>query len=178
MKARAVRILAPIVIAFCVSACMIEIKYEFPRWRCTLKCDGARQSQECVLDTYPETREYSVPEFFVMDNGGVVFRFFDKNTGLKLQAANGERFVAGTKYQFKRGDEYFDVSFDWLYNGKDFSCDSGWMIFKRNLMPNIAYTIDFEFDLSASDGSSMTISNGTFTSYYKVKPRNIDLGLK
>ena len=178
MKARLISILAPLVIAFCVSSCMIQIKYDFPRWKCTFACDGEQQREVCGNDTYPETFEYSVPEFFIRDNGEVVFRFYDKNTGLKLQAANDAPFKNGTKYSFKRGDEYFDASFDWLYGGKEYKCASGSMTFKRSPLPSIAYTIDFEYDLTCPDGSTMEIRNGIFTVYQRVNPRNTDLGLE
>lgn len=178
MKARLINILAPLLIAFCVSSCMIQIKYDFPRWKCTLTCDGKHQREVCGNDTYPKSFEYSVPEFFIRDNGGVIFRFYDKNTGLKLQAANETPFKSGTKYSFKRGDEYFDASFDWLYGGKEYNCTSGSMTFKRSSQPSIAYTIEFEYNLTTPDGITMEIRNGTFTVYRRVNPRHTDLGLE
>ncbi len=178
MKARSIRILLPIVMAFCVSACMIEIKYQAPRWKCTLRCNGKTEKAECGYDTYPTVYEYSVPEFFIMDDGRVVFRFYDKGTGLKLQAANDGPFKYGTQYSFSRNDEYFDVSFDWLYSGKAYGCDSGFITFKTSIMPGTAYTIDFEFDLSAPDGSTMEIRKGTFTVFDRVQPRNTAAGLQ
>lgn len=178
MNARGIRILLPILVAFCVSACMIEIRIQAPRWRCTLNCNGKYEKAECGYDSYPTVYEYSAPEFFVRDDGQIVFRFFDKDTGLKLQAASDGPFKYGVKYDYSRGDEYFNVSFDWLYEGKDYVCDGGCITFRNNILPGIAFAIDFEFDLSASDGSEMKIRNGTFTVYDIVEPRNVDLGLQ
>ena len=178
MNARSLRILLPIVAAFCVSACMIEIKYQAPRWKCTLKCNGKTEKAECGYDSYPTVYEYSVPEFFVMDDGRVIFRFFDKGTGLKLQAASEGPFKYGEKYTYSRGDDSFDVAFNWLYGGIAYGCDCGWICFKSSRMPGTAYTLDFEFDLSSSDGSSMEIRNGTFTVYDRVQPRNTAAGLQ
>ncbi len=178
MKTRILNIFAVLATFLCISACMIEIRYDFPRWKCTFTCDGEQQREVCGNDTYPETFEYSVPEFFIREDGVVIFRFYDKNTGLKLQAANEAPFKNGTKYSFKQGDEFFDASFDWLYGGKEYKCASGSMSFKRSLLPSIAYTIDFEYDLTCPDGSTMEIRNGAFTVYQRVNPRNTDLGLE
>jgi len=178
MKTRHICIPVLLATALFLSSCMIQIKFESPRWECTLKCNGKVQKEVCGNDTYPGEYEYSIPEFFIQDNGGVIFRFYDKNTGLKLQAANETRFKSGTKYSFKQGDAYFDACFDWLYKGKKYLCDSGSMTFNRSSNPSIAYTIDFEYDLVAPDGSTMEIRNGTFTIYDRIKPRNTDLGLE
>ena len=178
MRARSIRFLLPIMVALCVSACMIEIKYQAPRWKCTLKCNGKTEKLECGYDSYPSMYEYSVPEFFVMDDGRVVFRFYDKESGFKLQAANDGPFKYGVKYNCSRSDDFFDVSFNWLYGGIAYGCDSGWICFKSSLMPGTSFTMDFEFDLSTSDGSRMEIRSGTFTLYDRIQPRNTAAGIQ
>ena len=157
---------------------MIEIKYDSPRWRCNLKCNGKSEKMVCRADSKQYYKEYSQPEFFIMEDGGVVFRFFDKDTGFKLQGGNDGPFKKGVKYRFSRGDEYFSVSFDWLYGGKAYSCDSGWMSFDYSVLPGVTYTVDFEFDLSAPDGSTMEIRNGVFSVYDKSNPVNTIPGLE
>lgn len=178
MRSLLFKILLTVSVALCASSCMIEIKYEAPRWKCTLEHNGVTEKLVCKEDSFPLSQEYSVPEFFFRDDFGVIFRFYDKNTGLKLQFANDGPFKDGQKYSFKRGDEHFDVAFDWLYAGKEYSCDSGWIIFKKYSIPGIDYLIDFEFDLSTPGGDKMEIRKGTFTVYYKVKPRNTFEGIE
>ena len=161
-----------------LASCAIIIEEHAPRWKYSLKYNGIADSFECVEDTYPISEEYAVPEFFIMDDGKVVFRFFYKDIGFELQAANDGPFKVGKTYYFSGTDEYFDVSFDWLYDGKDYECRSGSMSFERSILSNAAYIIRFEFDLYAPDGSKMEIRDGIFYAYYKVQPRNTDLGLK
>ena len=178
MKKLIIRLLVLASVVCGLSSCAIVIEDHAPRWKCSLKCNGVAENYECVEDTYPVSMEYAVPEFFIMEDGKVVFRFFYKEIGLELQAASDKPFKNGKKYSFSAGDEFFDVSFDWLYNGKDFSCDSGTMQFNRSILPGIAYTINFEFNLSAPGGSKMEIRSGVFTVYDKVQPRNTDIGLR
>ncbi|MBR4826936.1 MAG: hypothetical protein IKZ91_03525 [Bacteroidales bacterium] len=140
--------------------------------------NGISYDYTCVQDTYPVHMEYAVPEFFSMDDGRVVFRFFNKETGFELQAGNEGPFKNGKEYSFSAGDEFFDVSFGWLYEGLDFQCDGGSMTFSRNILPGIAYTVKFEFDLSSPDGSRLEIRKGVLTVYDKVEPRNAELGIK
>lgn len=161
-----------------LSSCAIIIKEQAPRWKYSLRYNGVQDSYECVEDTYPITREYTVPEFFIMEDGKVVFRFYSKALGLELQAASDGPFEARKQYRYKKGDEFFDASFDWLYGGMTYECTSGSVEFRRSILPSVAYTVHFEFDLTAPDGSTMEIRSGVFTVYYKVNPRNTDLGLK
>lgn len=163
----------------CLTSCMIEIREQFPRWKVSLKYNGVSDSFECVDDTYPASMEYSVPEFFILDDGDkVVFRFYYKDMGLKLQAASEGPFRYGKKYSLRSGDEFFDVSFDWLYNGRKYECQSGWMEFKRAMTIREAYSVSFEFDLAAPGEEPLSIRNGVFTVYDKVAPRNTGAGLQ
>lgn len=179
MKRKLTRLLSLALALFCLSACVIVVYHKATRWSLSLKCNGAEDHFECIDDTYPVEIEYSVPEFFIMDDGQVVFRFFYKKTGFKLQFANQGPFKYGKKYSYKAGDEYFDASFVWLYKGQQFECRSGSVEFKRPLLSasSIAYTVHFEFVLTAPGSNDMEIRNGVFTVYDKVNPRNTDLGL-
>ncbi len=165
--------------AICIlESCLTTIVYQAPRWNYSLKCNGVTDKFDCRTDTYPVSMEYSVPEFFVKDDGKVVFRFFYKDIGFKLQAANDGPFKNGKKYYYSAGDEFFEASFDWLYEGKEYTCDSGWVMFRRNILPGTDYTVDFEFDLSAPDGSKMEIRDGVFTACSKIEPRGTASGIK
>ena len=178
MKTGTIKILL-IILALCsLSSCALEIKYQAPRWKYSLKYNGKEESFSCLEDTYPVSMEYSVPEFFIKEDGTVIFRFFYKEMGFKLQAANDGPFKNGRKYEFRKGDEFFDVSFDWLYKGKDYECTSGWMEFKRGFLSDAAYTVSFEFDLTAPDGSKMEIRDGVFSACNKVQPRNTAQGIQ
>ena len=179
MKNRPLILLA-LALSMCLaSSCAIVIKQALPRWKVTLKCNGKSYSHKCGEDTYPVEMEYSVPEFFIRNDGRVVFRFNYKDMGFKLQfATTGGPFEEGQKYSFVRNEEFLDVSFGWLSDGKRFKCSQGWIEFNRSILPDISYTLDFEFDLSASDGSQLQIRKGTLTIYDRVKPRNLDLGLQ
>lgn len=178
MRKIAFRLLLAAAAFFCLTSCLMEIKIQAPRWKYSLTCNGVTDRFECVDDTYPVSMEYSVPEFFAMEDGKVVFRFFYKETGFKLQAANDGPFRNKEKYSFAAGDEFFEASFDWLYGGKEYKCDSGWVMFKRNILPGTDYTVDFEFDLSAPDGSKMEIRDGVFTVFSKVEPRGSASGIE
>ena len=162
----------------CLTSCLIEINIEYPRWKYSLKCNGKDQSFICSRDTYPVDWEYSVPEFFIKDDGTVIFRFFYKDIGLKLQFANDGPFNNGKKYSLSAGDEYFDTAFQWLYDGKAYECKSGWIKFQRSIFSSVDYTMDFEFDLSAPDGSNLQIRNGVMTFYDRVQPRNTAQGIR
>lgn len=177
MKAHLTGLLLLAATLCCLTSCLTMIYVKAPRWLVYLKHNGVEDSYTCFQDTYPVSQEYSVPEFFIMDDGKVVFRFYYKDTGFKLQFANDGAFSYGRKYTYKAGDEFFDVSFDWLYKGKSYECNSGFIQFERDIL-DAAFTVNFEFDLTASDGSKMEIRKGQFTAYDKVKPRNISLGLK
>ena len=178
MKTGMIKIVLIIIALFSLSSCALEIKYQAPRWKYTLKYNGKTDKFNCVEDTYPVEMEYSVPEFFIRDDGTVIFRFFYKDIGFKLQAANDGPFKNGSRYEFRKGDEFFDVSFDWLYNGKAYECTSGWMEFKRGFLSDAAYTVSFEFDLIAPDGSKMEIRDGVFSACNKVQPRNTAQGIQ
>ena len=177
MRTIVTRIIVTALALCCLSSCLIQIYYQAPRWKFTLKCNGTEDKFECVDDTYPVSMEYSVPEFFIMDDGKVVFRFYYKDTGFKLQFANDGAFSYGRKYSYKAGDEFFDVSFDWLYKGKSYECRSGFIQFESDIL-NADFTVNFEFDLEAPDGSRMEIRKGLFTVYDKVRSRNTSLWLK
>lgn len=171
-------ILLLLAICLCsLQSCMIEIREQQPRWGYSFKCNGVSQNYECVNNTYPSRMEYSVPEFFTMEDGKVVFRFYNKDTDFKLQAANNGPFKIGKKYDYKAGDEYFDVSFGWLYDGKEYECSSGWIEFKKAAFTREAYRINFEFDLTAPGSDKLEIRNGVFSVYDKVAPRNTAAGL-
>ena len=160
------------------SSCLMVIRDSAPRWKYSLKYNGTNDSFTCTEDTQPFVQEYSVPEFFVMDDDVIVFRFYDKASGLKLQAGNTGPFINGKTYSFKEGDPFLDVSFQWLYNGKEYTCRSGSMKFSRNILPNIDYKIDFSFELETPAGTRLSITDGVFTAYSKIQPRNTELGLK
>ncbi|MBO4742236.1 MAG: hypothetical protein J5533_01250 [Bacteroidales bacterium] len=160
-----------------LASCMMVIEYKPPRWKCEMKFNGASQSSLCEEDTYPVSMEYSVPEFFIMDDDRVVFRFFYKATGLKLQFANNAPFKYGKRYYFNGTEEFFDVQFDWLYGGVAYECTSGWIEFHSSVLSSVAYTIKFEFDLASPQGDKAEVRSGTFTVYDVVKPRNTNEGL-
>lgn len=171
-----------LLLALCLCAlpsCMIVIRDQSPRWEYSLKCNGKTDKFKCIEDTYPKSMEYSVPEFFIKeDRDKVVFRFYYKHIGYKLQFATTGPFQYGKRYEFNEGDEFFDVTFRWLYNGVEYKCRNGWIEFKKgSALLREAYSIKYEFDLTAPGSDKLEIRNGTFTVYDKVEPRNTDLGL-
>lgn len=161
-----------------VTSCLIEVKQESPRWKYSLTCNGEKSSYTCTDDPLSIDLEYSVPEFFVMDDGAIVFRFFDKDTGLKLQAGCYGPFRSGVPYNFTKDDRYFSVDFPWLYNGAQYECTSGCFTFRTSILPAVAYTIDFDCNLSDPSGRNLEIRNGVFTVYNKVNPRNTAVGIR
>ena len=177
MRARLIRLIIVLACLCSLQSCMIEIREQQPRWGFTLKCNGVSQSYECVSVTTPVSMEYSVPEFFYKEDGTVIFRFYYKDTDFKIQAANNGPFKYGQRYDYKAGDDFFDVSFGWLYDGKEYECRSGWIEFKKALTIREAYRISFEFDLTAPGSDKLEIRNGVFTVYDKVEPRNNKAGL-
>jgi hypothetical protein len=172
------RLLLLAAVLFGANSCLIEIKQESPRWKYSLTCNGEKNSYTCIHDPLSAEIEYSVPEFFILDDGTVVFRFFDKDTGLKLQAGCFGPFRSGVTYSFTKDDRYFSVAFPWLYNGAQYECTSGHFTFRTSLLPAVAYTLDFDCKLSDSSGNTLDIRNGVFTVYNKVNPRNTAAGIR
>ena len=171
--------MALVALACCLTSCITVIEIKEPRWKCSFSYDGKQYSYECKEDTYPVEQEYSVPEFFTMDDGTVVFRFFNKDNGLKLQAACDGPFRYGQRYDFDPENVFWQASFGWLYGGAAYECRSGWVKFSRGLLPGVAYTMSFSYDLAEPvSGAVLQIRDGTFTAYSKVMPRGVGTALK
>lgn len=176
---RVLRLFLAFLLLATASSCIMVISTEDndPRWEVSFKYNGHKESTTVTDNPSPVSMEYSVPEFFIKEDGRVIFRFNYENIGFKLQFPNNGPFVYGKRYSFTGKEEYFDVLFDWIYNGVDYSCKDGWIEFQSSKRRKIAYTIKFQFDLVSPGGTKMQITDGVFTVYEKIEPRNTDVGL-
>lgn len=170
-------ILALVLLCAACSCIMILDIDNDPRWKVSFKYNKAKENLTFRDDPSPKGYEYSIPEFFIMDDGQVVYRFYFKNRGFKLQFANIGPFVYGKRYYFTGKEEYFDVSFHWVLDYVKYTCNNGWVEFHPSNDAKISYTVKFEFDLVSPEGKKMQIRDGVFTVYEIIKPRNTDVGL-
>ena len=170
------RTISFIALAFCLCSCLIHIDPS-PRWKVSLKNNGVLKSISSISDPSPGSNEYSHPEFFVNIGDTTVFRFNDEMDGFKLQFCTTGPFVFGQRYEYKKGERFFDVRFDWLYPSDDYYASSGWITFKKSIRDDIPYVVEFEFDMDSQTSPSAKIRNGVFTVYEKSGPRTTGAGL-
>ena len=177
MKRTVVAIFVSALLILGVSSCMTVVRIDGPYWRVSLNLDKKSYTRASYEYPTPVNVEYTYPDFITIGDT-VVFKFFEKSGGFKLQIPNVGPFVYGQRYEFKGDERYFDATFDFIKSSDPPEAVSGWVKFNQSLLPSfIAYTMDFEFDVKGLSGYTGTIKNGVFTVYAKVEPKNTALGL-
>lgn len=160
-----------------VSSCKAVKWLDGPYWKVSLKFDKKAYNRACYDYPTPVNVEYSYPDFIPIGDT-VVFRFFDKRGGFKLQIPNVGPFIYGRRYEFKGDERYFAATFDFIKPSDPPEAVSGWVRFNQSIVPSmVAYTVDFEFDVVGLSGYTGMIKNGLFTVHTKVEPKNMELGL-
>ena len=87
---------------------MTVVRIDGPYWRVSLNLDKKSYTRASYEYPTPVNVEYTYPDFITIGDT-VVFKFFEKSGGFKLQIPNVGPFVYGQRYEFKGDERYFDA---------------------------------------------------------------------